>query len=263
MAKLKVKEFYENVSYEEVNITSYDGKETLYAKIFPQKNSNLWVIVVHGYTTSHKNIEDVIVEYYNRGYNVVAPDLRSHGNSTGKYITLGEKDKDDIVAWANYINTPESKIVLHGFSMGAGTVLLASSEEELPESVFAIIEDSGYTTALQMLKEQLKYRFNLPSFPIINISNVVSIIKADLNFYKTKPIEAILDSDLPILFIHGDEDIFVLPYMHTELYNAYKGPKDSLIIEGAGHTAGRYIDPQLYYDTVFDFIAIALEETKE
>ncbi|ONI39202.1 hypothetical protein AN639_06525 [Candidatus Epulonipiscium fishelsonii] len=254
IAKEKVKDFYNNISFEEVTIPSTDGKETLYAKIFPQENSNLWVVLVHGYTSSHKDIEDVIVEYYNRGYNVVAPDLRSHGNSTGEYITLGEKDKDDIVAWANYINNSESKIVLHGFSMGAATVLLASSADKLPESVFAIIEDSGYTTALQMLNEQLTYRFNLPTFPIIDISNIVSIIKTGLNFYDPKPIEAIQNSELPILFIHGDEDIFVLPYMHTELYNTYKGPKDKLMIGGAGHTAGRYVEPQLYYDTVFNFI---------
>ncbi len=252
-ANLAVAKLQAEVGFDEVYIQSRDG-ESLYGKIYVQPDSNLWAIVVHGYTSTHNSVQDVATEYYNRGYNVLTPDLRAHGNSSGEYIMLGHEDGPDIVEWAHYIDHADASIVLHGFSMGAATVMIAAGEDDLPENVVAVIEDSGYTTAIQMMKEQLKFRFGLPSFPIVNISNIISIVKTGLNFNDPKPIESIQNCDLPMLFIHGDEDNYVLQYMQMELYNSYQGEKDFLIIEGAGHTAGRYLVPDIYYTYVFDFL---------
>ncbi len=256
IAKTKIAKLYENVCCEEIHITTEDN-ENLYAKIFKQQQeSNLWVVIVHGYTVTSDDIQDVTYEYYQRGYNVITPDLRAHGNSTGEYITLGEKDGQDLVEWTNYINEnyEHANIVLHGFSMGAATVMLAAGHKCLPENVFAIIEDSGYTTAQQMLKEQVVYRFNLPSFPMVLFASIVAKLKVNVDLYEPKPIKALQNATVPILFIHGDEDIFVLPYMQVELYNSYDGPKDIYIIEGAGHIAGRFIEPETYYNRVFEFL---------
>ena len=43
-------------------------------------------------------------------------------------------------------------------------------------------------------------------------------------------------------------------YMGEELYDAYTGEKELLIVDGAGHGASADTDPELYYKTVFDFL---------
>lgn len=251
----KVLEFKQEYPPAEINITSHDGLN-LWANEYINTSDEYWLISVHGYQSNYTAMEDIVYEYYNRGYNVINPDLRAHGNSDGEYIGMGLNDSYDILAWCDYIiqKNPDAKIVLHGHSMGAATVMITAGSDDLPKNVFAVIEDCGYTDAYQMMTEQLRYRFNMPGFPIMNFSNVVATVRADYNLKDASPINALKNATVPILFIHGDADIFVLPYMHTELFDSYAGEKDSLIVEGAGHVASRNIEPEKYYSTVFNFI---------
>ena len=59
---------------------------------------------------------------------------------------------------------------------------------------------------------------------------------------------------MPVLFIHGDRDNFVMTDMVYELYEACPTAKAILVVEGAGHGEANKMDPEAYYSTVFDFI---------
>lgn len=250
IAKLKA----ENPPREQI-IKSFD-ELNLWANIYEQ-DSDKWVILVHGYQSLHDNVEDLAVEYFNMGYNIITPDLRAHGNSDGDYITMGLFDGPDIVSWSNYIVSlnKNAKIVLHGESMGGASVLIASGDPNLPENVVAVIEDSGYTNGYQMMVEQLEYRFGLPEFPVMPLANMMAKIRAGFSISDADPLSALENATVPILFMHGAKDIFVLPYMHTILYDAYQGPKDMLIFPDADHTAGNKLNPEIYYPKVFDFLS--------
>ena len=67
-------------------------------------------------------------------------------------------------------------------------------------------------------------------------------------------LEAVKRTSLPILFIHGTEDVFVPPEMSRELYDAAAGEKELLFVEGAGHVQAPDKEPELYYETVFSFL---------
>lgn len=252
----KVAEWQEENTPKDVYLTSHDGLN-LWANEYNNQDDEYWLVAVHGYQSDHKAMEDICYEYFTKGYNIILPDLRAHGNSEGEYIGMGLYDSMDILLWVDYIieQNPNAKIVLHGHSMGGATVMMTAGHEDLPENVFAVVEDCGYTNAYQMMTEQLKYRFNMPGFPIMNFANMVANVRADYNMKDANPIKSLESSTVPILFIHGDADIFVLPYMHTELYESYDGPKDSLLVAGAGHVASRNIEPENYYNKVFDFIS--------
>lgn len=255
-AGILVEEFLETTAYNEINIETHDGLN-LYAKEFLQNDSDLWVIIVHGYTSYHYDVLDYAANFYEQGFNVITPDLRAHGQSDGDYISMGYYDGKDVAYIANYIVGIDSdaQIVLHGHSMGGATVMMAAGDVDLPSNVIAVIEDSGYTNAYQMFVEQLESRFGLPSFPVMNIAKAVGQLKAGYDLNDANPMKALENSSLPILFIHGDEDGFVLPYMQFELYNSYESEKEILTVEGADHVASRYVDPELYYSTVFNFIS--------
>lgn len=248
-------EWVKDVELDEWTITSKDGLK-LWAQFYPAKQeSHRYVLAVHGYTVDHRDIAPAIVPFAEQGYHVLTPDQRGRGNSEGDYLGMGWLEKDDVVSWVDAIvqKDPQAQIVLYGESMGAATVMMAGGEK-LPSQVKAIVEDCGYTSAYNMFKDQLKERFGLPEFPFLPAADLIGRLRAGYSFRDADAKKQLESCDLPILFIHGGADDYVPTYMGEELYAAYEGEKELLIVEGAGHGASADVDARLYYDTVFAFL---------
>ena len=244
-----------NSNYKDKYITSYDNLKLHSYEVINEKSSNKWAIVVHGYTAEGKSVSAKAKYLYEMGYNVLVPDLRGHGKSEGNYIGMGWHDRLDVINWINYIidNNSDAEIVLHGTSMGSATVLMVSGED-LPSNVKAIVADCGYTSVWNEFSYQLKQLFNLDAFPVMNLSNIVTQIKAGYSLKDASAIEQVKKSKTPILFIHGDKDTFVPYYMMDELYNATSSEKEKLTVEGAEHANADLVNPELYWNTINTFL---------
>lgn len=242
-------------NYTDETLTSFDNLNLHAYKVLNQNDSNKWVITVHGYTSEGINMSSYAKNYYDIGYNVLIPDLRSHGLSEGDYIGMGWDDRLDIIDWINTIleYNPNAEIVLHGVSMGAATVSMVSGED-LPSNVKAIVADCGYTSVWDEFAYQLDDLFSLPEFPILNVSSLVAKVRAGYFLGEASTLKQVAKSKTPILFIHGDEDDFVPYYMMEELYNATSSEKEMLTIKNAGHAKASEIDPETYWTTVSNFI---------
>lgn len=247
-------------NYIDTYITSSDNLKLHAYEVKNENKTDKWAIVVHGYTSEGKLLSSKAKHLYNMGYNVLVPDLRSHGTSEGNYIGMGWHDRLDIIGWINYIvkNNPNSEIALHGTSMGSATVLMVSGEN-LPSNVKAIVADCGYTSVYDEFSYQLKQLFNLPAFPIMNFSDVVTHIRAGYCLNDASAINQVKKSTTPILYIHGDKDDFVPYYMMDELYNATNSEKEKLTIEGGEHANSDLVNPKLYWSTVNSFLEKYIE----
>lgn len=237
-------------------ITSFDGLNLWAMSYLQESHSDLWLIGVHGYQSSYTSIEDVAMECHQRGFHVLLPDLRGHGNSEGEYIGMGFHDSWDILAWIDAIigENPQANIALFGLSMGGATVMMTAGQESLPSNVFAVIEDCGYTDVYTMVEQQLYELYGVPAFPLLPITNFMAEFQTNYNLKDASPIEFLQSASLPMLFIHGDQDPYVLPFMQQELYHAYEGEKEILTIPQAGHVASRRTEPEIYYETFFSFL---------
>ena len=247
-------------NYIDTYITSSDNLKLHAYEVKNENKTDKWAIVVHGYTSEGKLLSSKAKHLYNMGYNVLVPDLRSHGTSEGNYIGMGWHDRLDIIDWINYIvkNNPKSEIALHGTSMGSATVLMVSGEK-LPSNVKAIVADCGYTSVYDEFSYQLKQLFNLPAFPIMNFSDVVTHLRAGYCLNDASAINQVKKSTTPILYIHGDKDDFVPYYMMDELYNATNSEKEKLTIEGGEHANSDLVNPKLYWSTVNSFLEKYIE----
>lgn len=242
------------VGGELINIISVDGLNLVAKKFYNNKKVHKYVIVMHGYSNQKEQFYDIACNYYYQGFNVIVPDFRAHGESAGKYIGMGWLDKDDIKLWIDKIINEDDKaqIVLHGVSMGAATAMMLSGDE-LPENVKVIIEDCGYTSVRDIFSSELKARYGLPPFPIIESMAIVTRMHAKYNILEASSLKQISKSSIPILIIHGNIDNFVPINMAYQIYD-YAKNKDILIIDGAGHNECRFLEPKTYYDKVFNFI---------
>lgn len=218
------------------------------------KNQHLWAIMIHGYKSNKDNMMSYGAKYYEKGYNVVLPDNRAHGVSEGDYIGMGWLDKDDIASWVEWIvkKDPKAQIILHGVSMGGATTMMASGDNL--DHVIGYIEDCGYTSVWDIFASELDKRFSLPTFPVLDISNLVAQMKAGYDFKKASSVEQLKKTKQPILFIHGGKDDFVPTSMVYDVYDAAQSEKDIFIVEPAGHAESKDYNPDAYWQKVFQFI---------
>lgn len=255
-SRIQTENWLDEISNDVYITTSNNGKLKLHAyEIINQKNTDIWSIVIHGYCSQGKDMTYYAKQYYNKGYNVLILDLRGHGKSEGDYIGMGWHDRLDIIDWTNYLinKNPNSKIILHGVSMGAATVMMATGEN-LPNNIKIAIEDCGYSSIWDEFKMQLKVLFNLPEFPVLNAASAVCKIRAGYMLEEGSAVEQVRKSKTPTLFIHGDLDSFVPFEMLDIVYQAASCEKEKLVIKGAAHAEASSVNPNLYWETIDEFI---------
>ena len=66
--------------------------------------------------------------------------------------------------------------------------------------------------------------------------------------------KAVEESNVPILFIHGDDDRFVPCCMSQECYDACQSEKRIVFVKDAGHGISYCVDRELYEKEVTSFI---------
>ena len=174
----------------------------------------------------------------------------------------GYDERLDIVGWVNWIirKDPEAEILLHGVSMGAASVLMATGGA-LPTQVKAAVSDCSYTTIeaemrylLGHLKDELPTPFPLPAGLLFAALRKTALRRACFDLRDAAPLDAVVHSSTPTLFVHGVEDDFVPSTMMGKLYQAARCPKSFLWMPGAGHAASVGTDEDLYWTAVSTFL---------
>lgn len=244
----------EGMPYINVYIKSFDGLR-LYGALLENYSDKI-VICVHGFTGSgKKDFASLAQAYYKNGYNVLLVDNRAHGQSEGKYVGFGVLDRFDLRNWVKYVINrfgSNVQIFLHGISMGAATVLMASSI--MPKNVRGIIADCGFTSVYEIFEYVLKRDYHLPKFPIIYLTNIMSKIRAGYGYKDVNTTAEIARSDIPILFIHGENDEFVPLWMTMKNYSHCKAYKELFIVRESEHAESHYIDKKGYERRILTFI---------
>lgn len=252
------KEWLLQQNLEQISIKAKDGIKLNGYYFASEKPSDKIVICCHGYTS--KGLSDFAALsqfYHNLGFDCMILDLRAHGESEGDYVGFGILDRFDCLEWIKYINKRfdnKKKILLHGISMGAATVLMTSGFDELPENVKGIVSDCAFTSPYDVFAHILKRDYKLPPFPIMNINDKMCREKAGYGFQDYSTLTALKNTKCPVLFIHGEEDNFVPTWMSEKNYQTCNTQKKLLMVKNAGHGASYYENQSQYESAVSEFV---------
>ncbi len=255
----KRKAFMMAQAHEDVYQTSFDGLR-LHATYFPAleeyANKRKVAICFHGYTSQGMSDYIGLSDYYlKRGYAMLLPDARAHGESEGEYIGFGCLDRKDALVWINWVIQELGEdvgIVLHGTSMGGATVLMASGLE-LPGQVKGIVSDCAFTSPKEVFTHVLHSMYHLPAFPAIPGADILNRRLAGYGMDECNAKREVAKAKVPILFIHGTKDTFVPYHMCREIYDCCASPKKILEVEGAAHAESYYKDTESYERALDEF----------
>ena len=212
-----------SIPSEDVYINSRDGLR-LRAHYYHIADGAPLAIQFHGYKSmALRDFAGGGYECIRRGYNLLLVDQRAHGESCGKVITFGAKEKHDVISWIDYAIARfggDVRIMLFGMSMGAGTVLMAS-ELDLPKNVIGIVADCPFSSTRGIIKKVIG-DMGLPGgicYPFVKLG---ALIFGRFNPDGASPVSAVKNTEIPILLIHGDGDTFVPCSMSEEICKSGK-----------------------------------------
>lgn len=230
-------EWFNEQDTERINMTSYDDLDLVAQFIDHEDDNNQAVILAHGFRNTGDDMGKLAQMYYERGFDILLPDARGHGESAGDYIGYGWHDRLDYLDWIDLLieEYGAEDIILHGNSMGAATVLMTSGED-LPEEVKGIIADSGYSTVKDELAHQLKHLYGLPAFPLLDVTSVITKVRAGYMLGEASAIAQVEKNDLPLFIIHGEDDDLVPTEMAHEIFEVAGGEKELWLVPETGHT---------------------------
>lgn len=240
--------------------TSFDNLK-LHATYFPAlaagQEKKKVVICFHGYTSQGMSDYIGLSDYYQkRGFAMLLPDARAHGQSEGEYIGFGCLDRQDALGWIKWAIGElgeDTEILLHGTSMGAATLLMLSGLS-LPEQVKGIVSDCGFTSPKEVFTHVLHSMYHLPAFPVIPGADLVNRRLAGYGMDECNAKREVEKATVPILFIHGGADTFVPCSMCDEIYEHCAAPKRKMIVPGAAHAESYYKDMENYERELTEFI---------
>lgn len=249
------------IPYKEAVVTSYDGLR-LFGKCYIASADAPWLIMLHGYRSgAERDFCGGLKFGIDSGFNVLLVDQRAHGKSEGKCLTFGIKERYDCLTWINYVISQAGgscKIALYGMSMGAATVLMAAGSG-LPKNVACIVADCGYTSPKAIIKKVIR-EMHYPVFPTYALVRLGGMLFGGFDIEEYSAVQAMEKCDIPVLFIHGDDDRFVPCDMSRENHRHCRAEgKKLLIVPNAGHGMSYMSDKRAYLGTVSEFLNSAFE----
>ena len=128
-------EWAKNAHGQKLTKETEDGYNLVAQEVYTEEESHKWVLLLHGYTGWKEAMYPFAMWYNQRGYHVIAPDMRCQGESEGepRYIEDPTSRVEDIRSAVDYlVSLPyvdEEKIGAMGVCAGAGYTMSAIQTE--------------------------------------------------------------------------------------------------------------------------------------
>jgi uncharacterized protein len=245
-----------------VSIHAADGIELHAWYSVPAHENGRAVVLLHGIGDNRGGVAGYGREFLAHGYRVLLPDSRAHGESGGELATYGVRESDDIHRWVSWLYDHGATCVNGlGESMGAALVLESLAVEP---RFCAVIADSGFSTFRSVAYDREGYFIGLGRFGLERwFGRTIGFLPAEVGLQYAKwrygvdlsranPVDALKNSSTPVLLIHGDADINILPD-HSHVLAGASSKAEFWLVPGAEHCGAAGKAPQQFWQRVLGF----------
>ena len=197
------------------------------------------VIVLHGIWNSSFWMLGTAKMLSEEGYRAVLVDLRGHGASTGKWLTYGQREAEDISQVIDELEERDlvvGSLGVYGISYGATTSIHLAGCDPRIETVVAVAPFS-------------KMRDEVPDYSRTMLPGIERLVSDDLiqqavaeagtqggfDPELSDAITAIERTSARVLIMHGTNDWLVPPYHSLRLYEAGRAHSELVYLPDTGH----------------------------
>lgn len=224
-----------DISFDKIYIPAKNGAR-LYGWWIPASPHAPTLILIHGWGRNLSRMLPYIRALHSLGYNLLAFDARSHGDSSPvSHPTVGTFSEDalavvDFISRSDLVSS--RRIGILGLSIGGGAAINTAGWDRRVKSVVTI-------GALSHPREVMNIEFHRRNIPTFIASFLFGYMRLrfGINFDKIAPVNNIPRAEADILLIHGDEDETIPFTQGQSLAGAGNPEKARLwIVPGKGHS---------------------------
>lgn len=243
----------EHLPREVVSLTSRDG--TALAAWFIPGVRREAVLLLHGYGATKREMLHHAAFLNDGGHPVMLLDLRCCGESGGRAVTFGGREREDVAAAVAYLHgRPDvdgERIGVLGLSLGGALALLAAAE--FP-SVRAVVAESSFANIRDVVRRNFRMATRLPSFPFAPLTIWLVERRWGFRASQVMPAREIgAREDCAVLLIHSESDRVVNVQDAHALFTAARGPKELWLIPDAAHALAYLTEQTAYAERVRAF----------
>lgn len=235
----------------EVSIAASDGVTLRGWSIRPLAGNGDAVILLHGLGDNRMGMLGYADLLLGHGYAVLLPDARAHGESGGDLATYGVKEAGDVRRWFDWIERTESPHCIDGLGNSMGAALLLESLKTTP-GFCAVVAESPFANFREASYDRLgQWSGTGPWFgrtllrPAVEAGLLDARWRHGIDLRQASPENAVSASRVPVLLIHGKEDIKLPPYNSEEI----KAHNSAVVLwepAQAGHCGADGTEPEEY-----------------
>ena len=210
------------------------------------------VILLHGYADAKVGAIAWAPLLHDLNLNILAIDLRAHGDSQGRFSTGGYFERDDVNQIINQLTARRSQatrgLMLFGISLGAA---VACGVAVTRDDISAIILDSPFTGFSRAIAAHGRL-MRLPGGILLRTAIGLSQWLSGAKFDEVRPVDLLPRVTCPVLTIVGMDDILLEPTDIAALKQAAEQQADHVqksrfwTVPEAGHIAAMPLDPIEY-----------------
>lgn len=228
---------YDSYEKKEYTVKAYKDYELHVTLVKNPVETDKYVIISHGFKSNRYGAVKYVDTYMDLGFNCIIYDLRDHGENAKAALSLGQFESEDLekLIEDSYNRYGNIKLGLHGESMGAATSLMVLAKR--PKVDF-VVADCGFSNLYDLIHaayDVAKVGAVLPSV------NMAMKLRYGYDMKKTSPKDALVGNEVPVCFIHGEADTFILPENSQVNKAATAGYSELHLVPNAAHAQSREV----------------------
>lgn len=231
----------------------------------PEHQNGRAVILFHGIGDNRGGVSGYGQMFLREGYRILLPDSRAHGESGGAMATYGLLESEDIHRWVTWLDGQGVNCV-DGFGESMGAALALDSPPSEPRFC-AVVADSAFSTFRSVAYDREGFFVGAGRLGLEQVvGRTVGVLPAEMGLLyarwrygvdlrRANPVDKLKLSAVPVLLIHGDEDINVLPWHSRVLAQADPVHAQLWLVPGAAHCGAAAVAPDEFWSRVLGFFA--------